>query len=201
LKPQISGPSLVLGDIGTHAHHLASFVTGLAMESVSADVGTIVSGRIVHDIAQVRFRLKGGARGRIDVCNAAAGMSNQLIIRVFGETGHAEWNHRENGRLALASLEGDVRIMGSGQPNLSPLALASTHLPRLGHPEGLQEAVANLYVGFADLMLERRGRPAPPVARLTPTIDDGVAGLAFVQACLDSSARQGALTPLPGLEA
>ncbi|WP_460450030.1 Gfo/Idh/MocA family protein [Alsobacter sp. SYSU BS001988] len=200
LRPEISGPSLVLGDIGTHAHHLAGFVTGLEVESVSADVGALVPGRIVHDVAQVRMRMRGGARGRIDVCNAAAGMSNQLIIRVFGETGHLEWSHREHGRLAFASLDGDVRITGSGQATLGPLALASTHLQRLGHPEGLHEAIANLYAGFADLILERQGRPAPATARLTPTIGDGVAGLAFVQACLDSSARHGAQTPLPLLE-
>jgi predicted dehydrogenase len=197
LKPEVSGPSLVLGDIGTHAHHIVGFVTGLPVETVSAQVGTLVPGRVVHDLAQVRFRLRGGARGRIEVCNAAAGMSNQFIVRVFGETGHMEWQHRDHGKLAIATLDGDIRILGTGQTNLTTLAQDSTHLRRVGHPEGLQEAVANLYLGLSDLMLERRGLgEAPETARLTPGIDDGVAGLAFVQACLDSSARDGATTPL-----
>jgi predicted dehydrogenase len=193
LDPAISGPSLVLGDIGTHAHHLVTFVTGLPVDSVSADVGTLLPGRRVHDIAQVRLRLAGGARGRIDACNAAAGCSNELAIRVFGETGQLAWRHAEPARLRRADLAGDVTISGTGQPNLSEAAMAATRLARPGHPEGLIEAVANLYIGLADAMLARRGLgPATEAARLTPSIADGVAGLAFVAACLDSSAQGGA---------
>lgn len=198
LDPAISGPSLVLGDIGTHAHHLVAFVTGLPVESVSAEVGTLVPGRRVHDIAQVRLRLAGGARGRIEACNAAAGASNELAIRVFGETGHLAWEHRAPSRLRRANLDGDVTTVGAGQPNLTAAANDATRLGRPGHPEGLHEAVANLYCGLADLMLARRGL-APPgdAARLTPSIDDGVAGLAFVVACLESSGRDGATVRLP----
>ena len=198
LNPQVSGPSLVLGDIGTHGHHLVSFVTGLPFESVSAEVGMLLPGRKVHDIAQVRFRLAGGARGRLDVCNAAAGTSNELSIRVFGETGHLTWEHREHGRLRQATLDGDVTVTSAGQPNLSQAAREATRLQRQGHPEGLTEAVANLYAGFADMILARRGLgPSTDLARLTPSIDEGVAGLAFVMACLDSSAAGGAQTILP----
>ncbi|WP_170182048.1 Gfo/Idh/MocA family protein [Phreatobacter stygius] len=191
LDPAVSGPSLVLGDIGTHAHHLVGFVTGERLASVSADVGTLMPGRRVHDIAQVRFRLGNGARGRIDACNAAAGASNQVSLTVYGETGHLRWEHRHHGRLVQANLDGDIRIIGSGQPNLTDMAKAATRLMRPGHPEGLQEAVANLYCGLADEMLARRGL-APAAATLTPSIADGVAGLAFVEACLASSAAGGA---------
>lgn len=190
LDPAISGPSLVLGDIGTHAHHLVGFVTGEPLTSVSADVGTLMPGRRVHDIAQVRFRLASGARGRLDLCNAAAGTSNQVSITVFGETGHLRWEHRNHGRLVHANLDGDVRIIGAGQPNLTDMAKAATRLMRPGHPEGLQEAVANLYCGLADDMLVRRGLMAA-TETLTPAIADGVAGLAFVMACLESSAAGG----------
>ena len=197
LKPDISGPSLVLGDIGTHAHHLVSYVTGLAFETVSADVGSLLPERRVHDVAQVRFRLSGGARGRIDACNAAAGASNQLSIRVFGETGHIAWEHGAHARLSIADLNGDVRVIGGGQSNLSRDAQISTRLMRPGHPEGLQEAVANLYCGFSDMMLAARAQQASTeMAELTPTIDDGVLGLAFVQACLDSSGANGASVKL-----
>lgn len=197
LDPRISGPSLVLGDIGTHGHHLVSFVTGLAFENVSAEVGALLPGRKVHDIAQVRFRLEGGARGRLDVCNAAAGTSNELSIRVFGETGHLAWEHCEHGRLRQATLDGNVTTAGTGQPNLSQAAQEATRLQRPGHPEGMTEAVANLYAGFAEMMLARRGLgPSTDLARLTPSIDEGVAGLAFVMACLDSSAAGGARTSL-----
>jgi predicted dehydrogenase len=191
LKPERSGPSLVLGDIGTHAHHLASFVTGQPFAAVSADVGTLLPGRKVHDVAQVRFRLAGGARGQLEVSNAAAGMSNHMRLRVFGEAGHTEWVHRTHNELSIASLNGEIRTIATGQPMLTIDAQSSSRLMRPGHPEGLQEAVANLYCGLADMMLARRGRPTSGTPRLVPTIDDGVAGLAFVMACLESSDRDG----------
>jgi predicted dehydrogenase len=197
LKPEISGPSLVLGDIGTHAHHLVSFVTGQPFVSLSAEVGTLMPGRRVQDVAQVRFRLKGGARGRLDACNAAAGTSNQVSIRVYGELGHVQWEHRKHGRLSIANLDGDVRIIGGGQSNLTAAGKVATRLMRPGHPEGLHEAVANLYCGFADRMLAlRTGQTLTEAARLTPSIEDGVAGIAFVTACLDSSAAGGAVVSL-----
>ena len=108
-----------------------------------------------------------------------------------------EWQHRDNGKLAIASLNGEVRILASSQTNLTALAQNSTHSRRMALAGGMQEAIANLYLGLSDLMMERRGTPAPEVARLTPGMDDGVAGLAFVEACLESSARDGALTPMP----
>ena len=191
LKPERVGPSLVLGDIGTHAHHLVSFVTGQPFATVSADVGTLLPGRKVHDVAQVRFRLAGGARGQMEVSNAVAGMSNHVGLRVFGETGHMEWVHRKHNQLAIASLDGEIRTIAAGQSMLSVDAQSSTRLMRPGHPEGLQEAVANLYCGLADMMLARRGQPTSGAPKLVPTIDDGVAGLAFVMACLESSEQDG----------
>jgi len=196
MKPERVGPSLVLGDIGTHAHHLVCFVTGQPFASVSADVGTLLPGRKVHDVAQVRFRLAGGARGLMEISNAAAGMSNHISLRVFGETGHMAWQHGRHNELAIASLNGEIRTIAGGQPSLSPDAQSSSRLMRPGHPEGLQEAVANLYCGLADMMLARRGRPTSGAPRLAPTIDDGVAGLAFVMACLESSDRDGAIVRL-----
>lgn len=193
LKPERSGPSLVLGDIGTHAHHLVAFVTGRRFETVSADVGTMMPGRKVHDIAQVRFRLAGGARGHLEVSNAAAGMSNHIRLRVYGETGHMEWQHSRHNELAIAALTGEVRTISGGQPMLTADAQHASRLMRPGHPEGLQEAVANLYCDLADMMLLRRGHPVSGSSILVPTIDDGAAGLAFVMACLESSAKDGAV--------
>jgi predicted dehydrogenase len=196
LKPERSGPSLVLGDIGTHAHHLVAFVTGQPFERVSADVGTMVPGRKVHDVAQVRFRLAGGTRGQLEVSNAVAGMSNHIRLRVYGETGHMEWQHSRHNELTIASLSGEIRTISGGQPMLTADAQHSSRLRRPGHPEGLQEAVANLYCGLADMMLARRGLPTSGASVLVPAIDDGVKGLAFVMACLESSARDGAVVKL-----
>jgi predicted dehydrogenase len=196
LKPERSGPSLVLGDIGTHAHHLVAFVTGQPFERVSADVGTMVPGRKVHDVAQVRFRLAGGTRGQLEVSNAVAGMSNHIRLRVYGETGHMEWQHSRHNELTIASLSGEIQTISGGQPMLTADAQHSSRLRRPGHPEGLQEAVANLYCGLADMMLARRGLPTSGASVLVPAIDDGVKGLAFVMACLESSARDGAIVKL-----
>jgi predicted dehydrogenase len=197
LKPERSGPSLVLGDIGTHAHHLVRFVTGKTLASLSAEVATLLPDRQIHDFAQVRFRLDNGARGRLDACNAAAGMSNHILLRVHGEKGFLEWTHRRHGELTFVSLDGNRHIVEKAQPNLSDAAERATRLMRPGHPEGMQEAVANLYAGLADLMLARRGHAGSGLDEFVPGIEEGVAGLAFVEACLESSKRGGASVTLP----
>jgi predicted dehydrogenase len=150
----------------------------------------------VHDVAQVRFRLAGGTRGQLEVSNAVAGMSNHIRLRVYGETGHMEWQHSRHNELTMASLSGEIQTISGGQPMLTADAQHSSRLRRPGHPEGLQEAVANLYCGLADMMLARRGLPTSGASVLVPAIDDGVKGLAFVMACLESSARDGAVVKL-----
>jgi predicted dehydrogenase len=197
LKPERSGPSLVLGDIGTHAHHLLRFVTGASVATVSADVATLLPGRQVHDFAFVRLRLDNDARGRLDVCNAAAGMSNHIMLRLHGEKGYLEWTHRRHGELTIASLDGNRRIVEKSHPNTSDDASRATQLLRPGHPEGMQEAIANLYAGLADRMLARRGHADSGLGALAPDIDEGCAGVAFVEACLESSRRGGASTAMP----
>lgn len=197
LKPERSGPSLVLGDIGTHAHHLVRFVTGASVATVSADVTTLLPGRQVHDFALVRFRLDNDARGRLDVCNAAAGMSNHIMLRLHGEKGYLEWIHRRHGELTIVSLDGNRRIIEKSHTNTSDDTSGATRLLRPGHPEGMQEAIANLYAGLADRMLARRGYAASGLGALAPDIDEGCAGVAFVEACLESSRRGGASTAMP----
>ena len=199
LKPERSGPSLVLGDIGTHAHHLVRFVTGASVTTVSAEVATLLPGRQVHDFASVRFRLDNDVRGRLDVCNAAAGMSNHIMLRLHGEKGYLEWTHRHHGELTIASLDGHRHIIEKSHPNTSDDASRATRLLRPGHPEGLQEAIANLYAGLADRMLARRGYADSGLGALVPDIDEGCAGVAFVETCLESSRRGGMITAMPAL--
>jgi predicted dehydrogenase len=192
LRPEISGPSLVLGDIGTHAHHLACFVSGRRMAQVSAEVGTLMPGRAVHDYAHVRFRLAGGATGALVASQAAAGAQNDISVRVYGTTGHVAWRHSARDYLTIAGLDGESRTVEAGSPLLSPNALRASRMKRTGHTEGLHEAFANLYSDFADLILARRGgdrtddaAPDLPLAR------EGVEGLNFVAAALASSAAGG----------
>jgi predicted dehydrogenase len=198
LDPARSGPSLVLGDIGTHAHHLAAYVCGEPFAAVSAEVGAVMPGRRVHDYAQLRFRLAGGARGAMTLCQGAAGVENHILLRVIGSEGHLEWRHAAHNELRLAPLTGYPMTLSRGHATLSPAATQATRLRRTGHPEGLHEAFANLYADFAELCAARRLGVAPdPLAATVPGVAEGLAGLRFVAACLASEARGGEWVRLP----
>jgi predicted dehydrogenase len=193
LDPARSGPSLVLGDIGTHAHHLACFVAGEAVAAISAEVGTLMPGRQVQDYAQARFRLEGGARGSMVLCQGAAGAENHILLRAFGAEGHIEWRHALHNELRLAPLDGFPMTLSRGHPMLSPAATRATRFRRTGHPEGLHEAFANLYLDFTEqAVARRRGVPPDPLALDLPGAQAGLDGLRFVEAALRSSARDGA---------
>jgi len=193
LDPARSGASLVLGDIGTHAHHLASFVLGEAPARLSAEVGTVVPGRRVSDYASVRLAFPSGARGTLLACQAATGQENHMLVRVIGEKATLEWRHREHNYLMVSPLEGPTYILSRGQPQLAPAAKRAARIPRTGHPEGFHEAFANLYFDAAEAISARlRGRAADPAALDFPNVRDGVRGVRFIEAAVESSARDGA---------
>lgn len=187
-----SGPSLVLGDIGTHAHHFACFVTGLKVERLSADLGALVPGRRVDDYAAVLLGFERGVRGVLTVSQALAGTENNVRLRVYGETGHLEWTHDRPNHLRFAPLNKPVQILARGDADLLPQALRLVRIAR-GHPEGLLEAFANLYRDTAEAIAARlTGRAADPLALEFPTAEDGAAGLAFITAAIESRANNGA---------
>ncbi len=190
--PDDGGVSLVLGDIGTHAHHLGAYVTGLDLERVMADVGTNMPGRTVDDYAGLLLRYENGARGSMWVTNSAAGAEHGLAFRIFGETGGLEW-HQEHPNQILHRRHGDFpRLMTRRLDGLlSPEAERASRVG-IGHPEGYQEAFANLYANAAEAILARRsGRPCDPLAMDFPTVLDGAKGLKFIDAAIESNRTGG----------
>jgi predicted dehydrogenase len=188
------GPSLVLGDIGTHAHHLACFVTDLELTGVAAELGSAVPGRQVHDYAHVLLRLAGGARGSMWVTNSAAGAEHGLRIRAFGDNGGLEWHQEEPNSLLYRPLGGFAQVLTRGRPGLSPEAERATRIV-LGHPEGFHEAFANLYADAAEAIVARRtgGKP-DPLALDFPTVEYGARGVKFVEAAVESHRNGGRWT-------
>ncbi|HEY1325652.1 MAG TPA: Gfo/Idh/MocA family oxidoreductase [Casimicrobiaceae bacterium] len=185
LDPERSGLSLVMSAIGCHAQHLACFVTRQRVERVCADVRALMPGRKVHDYASALLEMHGGARGTFTATQAAAGAENDIRLRVYGERGMLEWWHRDCNYLRLALQGEPARVIGRGDPGVSPAEPGTARAPR-GHPEGLREAFATLYDEFADdRMLRSLGET--PSAPLYPTIADGVHTMAFIEACVAST--------------
>jgi predicted dehydrogenase len=192
--PLRGGPSLVLGDIGTHAHNLLRFITGLEVDQLAAEVGSVVPGRVTHDFAGAMLRLSNGAHGSFWVTQAAAGVENGLRIRVSGALGSLEWHQEHPQILQFKPLDAPAQVRTPNGPGTLPLAARSSRIVA-GHPEGFHEAFANLYTDAADAIAARRsGQTADPLSMHFPTARDGLQGLRFVTAAVASSNNQGAWT-------
>ncbi len=193
--PQRGGPSLVMGDIGTHAHNLLRFITGLEVSQVAAEVGSIVPDRITHDFAGAMLRMSNGARGSFWVTQAAAGVENALRIRVSGSKGSLEWQQECPQALTFKPLgAAPVQNRTPNGPGTLPLAARSSRIVA-GHPEGFHEAFANLYSDAAEAVAARRsGQTADPLAMHFPNSLDGLLGVQFVAAVIKSSETDGEWT-------
>ncbi len=194
--PAQSGPAGCLGDIGTHAFHLAEFVTGLSSETVLAELTTFVPGRRLDDNVQLLLRFAGGARGMLWASQVAPGHENALRLRVYGERGGLEWAQEHPNQLRFAPFGSAPRIIGRGTSSASPAAVAASRIPA-GHPEGYLEAFAQLYRDFAEQIEARlEGRLPNPASLLVPGVQDGLRGVAFMAAAIDSSRRGGVWMPV-----
>lgn len=193
-NPAKGGPSLVMGDIGTHAHNLLRFVTGLEVDEVAAEVGSIVPNRVVHDYAGAMLRLSNGARGSFWVTQAAAGVENCLRIRVCGSLGSLEWEQEIPQVLSYKPLDGPAQVRTPNGPGTLPLAARSSRIVK-GHPEGFPEAFANLYSDAAEAVAARLAGTSPdPLALFFPSSHDGLLGVCFVDAVVRSAAANGVWT-------
>ena len=178
-----------MGDIGTHAHHLGAFVSGLELREVMAEIWASVPGRNADDAATVLMRWSGGARGSMWVTNAAAGADQGLGFRIFGAEGGLEWWQEQPNELRHRRLR-RLRAGRSPAACTAPSPLLPSARPRIeiGHPEGYQEAFANLYKDAAEVIAARiAGRPCDPLALDFPTVEDGARGMAMIAACLESA--------------
>lgn len=192
--PVRGGPSLVMGDIGTHAHNLVRFVTGLDVDALAADVGHIVANRLVDDYAGALLRFDNGARGSFWVTQAAAGVENCLRLRVSGTRGTIEWMQETPTQLTFKPLGAPAEIRTPNGPGTLPLARRASRIVS-GHPEGFHEGFANVYSDAAEAIAARRAGVEPdPLALVFPNALDGVRGVAFVEATITSSANDGAWT-------
>ena len=192
LDPQRSGLALVMSAIGCHAQHLACFAADANVSEVSADTAALLPGREVIDYTSAHMKFASGARGTFTVTQAAAGGENDLRLRVYGENGMLDWNHRNAGYLRLQMQGEPAREIGRGDTFLTPEIIALGRTPR-GHPEGLREAFANLYREAAeDIMVRNLGQPRSSAPY--PRIEDGVHTMAFIEACVASTANNGQWT-------
>jgi len=194
--PKRAGPGGALGDIATHAFHLAEFVTGLKADSLAADLSTFVPGRKVDDNAHVMLRFGGGAKGMLWASQVAPGKANGLRLRIYGERASLEWSQEQPEELLFSWLGEPTRILRRGGQGLSPAAQRATRLPP-GHPEGYLEAFAQIYTDAAELVRANREKRKPdPLATLAPGVEDGVRGVRFIEAAIASHASNGAWTLL-----
>ena len=189
--PARSGAGGSTGDIGTHAFNLASFVTGLDLDCLAADLQAFVDGRKVDDNAHVMLRFKGGARGMLWSSQVAPGNENALRLRVYGDKGGLEWCQEDPNYLWFTPFGEPKRLITRNGAGAGDAAGRLSRVPP-GHPEGYLEGFANIYSEAASAIIARRDNSALDIAVTYPTIYDGLNGVKFIDACVRSSAANAA---------
>jgi predicted dehydrogenase len=179
--PKRSGKAGCMGDIGTHAHHLAEYVTGLKTTEICAELNTYVPGRLLDDDGAALLRFDNGATGVLMASQIAAGEENNIKIRVYGEKGGLEWQQHEPNTLIVKWLEKPTEILRTGTGFMDSAAVANTRTPG-GHPEGYLEAFANIYRNFAKTVMARIDGIEPTPEWLDfPGAEDGIRGMMFIE--------------------
>ncbi|WP_170368054.1 Gfo/Idh/MocA family protein [Ruegeria arenilitoris] len=193
--PERSGAGGSTGDIGTHAYNLVCFVTGLRAESLAADLQAFVPGRQVDDNAHVLLRFEGGARGMLWSSQVAPGNENALRLRVYGEKGGLEWAQEDPNYLWFTPYNEPKRLITRNGAGAGDAANRLSRVPP-GHPEGYLEGFANIYGEAAEAIQAFRNGISPEASVVYPTVHDGLDGVKFVAACVQSSSRNAAWVKL-----
>jgi predicted dehydrogenase len=195
-NPAQSGAANSMGDIGTHAENLGRYITGLEIDELCADFTTFVEGRVLEDDANLLVHYQGGARGVLYVSQICAGEENNLNIRVYGKKASLEWHQEHPNELTVKYPDAPRRIFRRGNSYLSDTAKRFTRLP-FGHPEAFIEAFANIYLEAARAIEAEVSGQLLPKDLDFPTVDDGVKGMAFITAAVQSAKNGGIWTKMP----
>lgn len=196
LDPKRAGASSCVGDIGSHAENLGRYITGLHVAELCAEFTSFIPGRTLEDDAAILIRYRGGAKGVLYCSQISCGEENNLNIRVYGTEGSLAWRQENPNELKLTLKDEPAKILRRGNGGLSEAAAKATRLPP-GHPEAFLEAFANVYGGAVEAIRARlEGRKG---AFDFPTVEDGVEGLAFIEACVKSAKSGGKWTKLSAI--
>lgn len=190
--PKKSGKAGSMGDIGTHAAHLAEYVSGLKITKLCADLNIVVPGRMLDDDGAVLLKFDNGASGVLMATQIAAGEENNLRIRVYGEKGGIDWKHEDPNTLLVKWLDQPVQVLraGANYGDLSSFALQNCRTPG-GHPEGFLEAFGNIYRNFTRT-LQCRIEGTEPMAEWLdfPRVEEGIRGMAFIENVVNSGSSE-----------
>jgi len=193
--PEQSGAGGSTGDIGTHAFNLASFVSGLTVDSLCADLDTFVDGRQLDDNAHVLLRFHGGAKGMLWSSQVAPGNENALALRIYGSKGGLEWRQEDPNYLWFTELGQPKQLLTRAGSGATDVAARVSRIPA-GHPEGYLEGFATIYTEAATAINAVKSNEKIPTEVIYPTIADGFAGISFVSACVKSSKKGGSWVKL-----
>ncbi len=187
--PKQSGKAGSVGDIGTHAENLAETITGLKIVELCADVTTFVEGRQLDDDANVLIRFDNGAKGVLHVSQVSAGEENPVNIRVYGEKGGIQWHQHDPNTMYVKWLDKPMEVYRTGTGYMGNMAQAHSRTPA-GHPEGYLEAFGNIYRNFAKVVQAKLDGSEPSPEYLDfPTVNDGVRGMRFIDAVIESGEK------------
>ncbi len=197
MDPNVSGVSNCMGDIGTHAHNLARYITGLEVEEICAELTTFIPGRLLDDDGNCLVRWNGGVKGVLYASQVSHGEENNLNIRVFGTKGSLQWFQENPNELYFKQADVPTQVYRRGNGYVGAAAKGATRTP-FAHPEGFIEAFANIYRGAAVAIRDAdAGKKAPKGGYDFPTVDDGLAGMAFIETAVKSAKAGAKWTKFP----
>jgi len=199
VDPAQAGAGGTLGDCGCHVINLLEFVIGPEVASVCADKSTFMPGRVLDEDVNFLVRLRSGGKGLMTVSQIATGEENALTLRIYTEKGAVKWAQENPNYLEIYRYGEERRTLTRGSGYLSPAAAKATHVP-VGHTEGYLEAFATIYDGFTRAVRAHLdGRPLPMSDYEFPTVRDGLRGMEFIHAAVESANRNAAWVDLPAV--